>query len=157
MHEKSNRVFGCFFVAGPRIELGTSWLWIMRSNQLSYPAFVGTRFSQLLYRSFLERGCKGTTFFWHDQIFLYFFVKILLECLFCSTFAVVLAQSATRWLNYPTWVPFLTGAVTVVTTNLPSASTADRIIPCDSTPIILRGGKLAINSTCLPTKTDGSG
>ena len=28
----------CFLVAGPRIELGTSWLWIMRSNQLSYPA-----------------------------------------------------------------------------------------------------------------------
>ena len=27
-----------FLVAGPRIELGTSWLWIMRSNQLSYPA-----------------------------------------------------------------------------------------------------------------------
>lgn len=25
-------------VAGPRIELGTSWLWIMRSNRLSYPA-----------------------------------------------------------------------------------------------------------------------
>ena len=25
-------------VAGPRIELGTSWLWIMRSNQLSYRA-----------------------------------------------------------------------------------------------------------------------
>ena len=25
-------------VAGPGIEPGTSWLWIMRSNQLSYPA-----------------------------------------------------------------------------------------------------------------------
>ena len=27
-----------FLVAGRRIELRTSWLWIMRSNQLSYPA-----------------------------------------------------------------------------------------------------------------------
>ena len=31
---------GCFFVAGPGIEPGTSWLWIMRSNQLSYPAII---------------------------------------------------------------------------------------------------------------------
>ena len=58
---------------------------------------------------------------------------------------------------YPTWLPFLTGAETVVTTSLPSALTAERIIPCDSMPIILRGGKLAIKSTCLPTRTDGSG
>ena len=29
-----------FVVAGPGIEPGTSWLWIMRSNQLSYPAIV---------------------------------------------------------------------------------------------------------------------
>ena len=60
-------------------------------------------------------------------------------------------------IAYPTWLPLRTGAVTVVTTNLPSASTAERIIPCDSIPIILRGGKLAINNTCLPTSTDGSG
>ena len=33
-------------VAGPRIELGTSWLWIMRSNQLSYPA--------IMFKSFVE-------------------------------------------------------------------------------------------------------
>ena len=34
------------FVARPRIELGTSWLWIMRSNQLSYRAItnIGYRF-----------------------------------------------------------------------------------------------------------------
>ena len=30
----------CFLVAGRRIELRTSWLWIMRSNQLSYPAMI---------------------------------------------------------------------------------------------------------------------
>ena len=30
----------CFLVAGRRIELRTSWLWIMRSNQLSYPAMT---------------------------------------------------------------------------------------------------------------------
>ena len=30
----------CFQVAGRRIELRTSWLWIMRSNQLSYPAMT---------------------------------------------------------------------------------------------------------------------
>ena len=35
---KKHSVLLCFLVAGRRIELRTSWLWIMRSNQLSYPA-----------------------------------------------------------------------------------------------------------------------
>ena len=40
IYEKSPAFLLCFLVAGPRIELGTSWLWIMRSNQLSYPAML---------------------------------------------------------------------------------------------------------------------
>ena len=47
-------------------------------------------------------------------------------------------------LDQPTWAPGRTGAVTVVTTRRPSASTAERIMPWDSMPIILRSGKLAI-------------
>ena len=38
----------CFLVAGRRIELRTSWLWIMRSNQLSYPAIILGRSPTLL-------------------------------------------------------------------------------------------------------------
>ena len=40
INEKNTAFRLCFLVAGPRIELGTSWLWIMRSNQLSYPAII---------------------------------------------------------------------------------------------------------------------
>ena len=36
------------FVAGRRIELRTSWLWIMRSNQLSYLAIILLSLSLLL-------------------------------------------------------------------------------------------------------------
>ena len=37
---KKHSILLCFLVAGRRIELRTSWLWIMRSNQLSYPAMT---------------------------------------------------------------------------------------------------------------------
>ena len=42
LYKQKNELHFCnsFFVAGPGIEPGTSWLWIMRSNQLSYPAIV---------------------------------------------------------------------------------------------------------------------
>ena len=40
IYEKSTAILLCFLVAGRRIELRTSWLWIMRSNQLSYPAMI---------------------------------------------------------------------------------------------------------------------
>lgn len=57
---------------------------------------------------------------------------------------------------YPTEAPGATGPVGPMTTNLPSLLTADRIIPCDSIPIILRGSKLAMKHISLPTSTDGS-
>lgn len=40
----------------------------------------------------------------------------------------------------PTWAPGVTGAVGPTTVSVPSGLTADMIMPCDSMPIILRGG-----------------
>ena len=42
-------------------------------------------------------------------------------------------------------------------TKLPSASTAERIMPSLSIPLSLRAGKLAIKHTCIPTNFSGSG
>ena len=48
---------------------------------------------------FSESGCKGTAFFWIDQIFLIFLAKkcyfcsiCLHICIFCSTFAAILSR-----------------------------------------------------------------
>ena len=60
-----------FFVAGPGIEPGTSWLWIMRSNQLSYPAIfikkTARRGSHPTAKSFFVAGPgiePGTSWLW---------------------------------------------------------------------------------------------
>lgn len=59
-------------------------------------------------------------------------------------------------LIYLTWAPGVTGPVGPMTTREPSAFSADSIMPCDSTPLRRRGGKLAMKHTCLPTRSAGS-
>ena len=56
---------------------------------------------------------------------------------------------------YPTWLPGLTSLVVVTTLRLSSASTAERIIPWLSMPIILRGAKLATKRMRLPMSSSG--
>ena len=55
----------------------------------------------------------------------------------------------------PTLAPGFTSREGEATTRLPSASTALRIIPSESTPLSLRGSKLAMKSTCFPTRSSG--
>lgn len=43
-----------------------------------------------------------------------------------------------------------------MTIKRPSASSAERIIPCDSIPFNLRGSRLATKHTFLPTKSSGA-
>ena len=56
---------------------------------------------------------------------------------------------------YFTWHPGTTSPCGPITTRLPSAFSAERIMPCDSTPFSLRGSKLAMKHTSLPTRSSG--
>ena len=75
----TNKCCNCF-VARDRIELSTSWLWIMRSNHLSYRAIIGLRV--LL---FLVCECKGTTFFITTKYYKAFFQKYFLQIITINT------------------------------------------------------------------------
>ncbi len=52
--------------------------------------------------------------------------------------------------------PGLTAPVGPITTSLPPADAAESIMPCDSIPLSLRGGRLAMKHTCLPTSSSGA-
>ena len=60
------------------------------------------------------------------------------------------------YFHYPTFTPLVTGWLGVISTRRPSLSSALRIMPWLSTPFSLRGGKLAMKHTCLPTRAVGS-
>ena len=55
----------------------------------------------------------------------------------------------------PTWLPGFTSLVVVTTLRLSSASTALRIMPWLSMPIILRGAKLATKRMRRPMSSSG--
>ena len=57
--------------------------------------------------------------------------------------------------SHPTWLPGFTSFVVVTTLRLSSASTAERIMPWLSMPIIWRGAKLATNRMRLPISSSG--
>ena len=60
-------------VAGPGIEPGTSWLWIMRSNQLSYPAIISRlRVQRYSFYLMCQNNCSFFCCFLHG-----FFISIL--------------------------------------------------------------------------------
>ena len=56
---------------------------------------------------------------------------------------------------YLTCAPGFTSADGEMTTSEPSGFIAERIIPCDSTPLSFLGAKLATKHTCLPTRSSG--
>ena len=62
-----------------------------------------------------------------------------------------------KGLFYPTLQPGVTMSLGVRSTRRPSLSSALSIMPWLSTPLSLRGGKLAMKHTCLPTRACGSG
>ncbi len=57
--------------------------------------------------------------------------------------------------DYPTSDPGATFRSTVTTLREPSAFTAERIMPWLSMPFSLRGARLAMKHTCLPTSSSG--
>ena len=63
-----------FQVAGSRIELETSGLWIRRSNQLSYPAIM------FWTKHFVKCDCKVTAFWWNEQNFTELFLRFFAIC-----------------------------------------------------------------------------
>lgn len=59
--------------------------------------------------------------------------------------------------SYATRLPGRTPASGAISASRPSASSANRNIPCDSMPLIVRGARLASTSTDRPTSAAGSG
>lgn len=58
--------------------------------------------------------------------------------------------------GYFTWLPGFTSRSTVTTLRLPSAFSAESIMPWLSMPRSLRGGRLAMKHTCLPMSCSGA-
>ena len=58
--------------------------------------------------------------------------------------------------THPTLQPAVTKSLGVSSTRRPSLSSAERIMPSLTTPLSLRGSKLAMKQTCLPTSFSGS-
>ena len=56
---------------------------------------------------------------------------------------------------YPIWLPGVTSLGGCINDSVPSLSSTDNNIPCDSTPFSLRGSRLATKHTCLPTRSSG--
>lgn len=56
---------------------------------------------------------------------------------------------------YPISLPAIMSLSTVITERLSLSSIAASIIPCDSTPHILRGARLVTTATFLPTISSG--
>lgn len=56
---------------------------------------------------------------------------------------------------YPISLPAIISLSTVITERLFLSSIAARIMPCDSTPHILRGARLVTTATFLPTISSG--
>ena len=72
-------------------------------------------------------------------------------------FRVVFSRSSIIFpYVYFTSEPGRTSSAGSITINRPSASSAERIIPCDSIPLSFLGAKLAIKHTFLPTKSSGA-
>ena len=94
IHNQKNHRCGVVFVAGPRIELGTSWLWIMRSNQLSYPAKLirkgGIPESGLITSFSQKRVQKYCFFLIYANFWALFWFFLLNSCIYANL--IVLLQ-----------------------------------------------------------------
>ncbi len=60
-----------------------------------------------------------------------------------------------RGLYQPIFDPGATGADGARSTMEPSEFSAESIMPCDTMPLSLRGGRFAMKHTCLPTSSSG--
>src|SRR6218665_1436873 len=58
--------------------------------------------------------------------------------------------------HYLTVEPIATISEGCNSRNFPLGSETIRSMPCDSTPIILRGTKFSINATCFPVNSSGA-
>lgn len=67
--------------------------------------------------------------------------------------ATILIKISSYFTSEPGAISSVAGEMTI---KRPSASSAERIIPCDSIPFNLRGSRLATKHTFLPTKSSGA-
>ena len=96
---------------------------------------------------------------------IYSAAKLIKKIIFCNSFshsrimlfltAGLLSDCETECRYQPTVLPGRTSPCGPITISLPSASSALRIIPSETIPRSLRGSKLAMKHTSLPTRSSG--